>query len=265
MPGTTAFPAALDTFPAIDATTQENGAGVEHDVVHANVHAAVSALEARVGITSSADATSLEHRVAAVESGKVSTSAVGAANGVAGLNALGQVPTAQLPSYVDDVLEYANLEAFPGTGESGKIYIAIDTGRQYRWSGSAYTQLVASPGTTDALSEGSNNLYFTASRVRDTLLTGLAMATNAVITAADSVLLALGKLQRQVSDNLTALTAHTGSTGNPHGVTKADIGLGNVDNTSDANKPVSAAQAAAIAAATTNNLPQTMWHTALRF
>lgn len=41
------------------------------------------------------------------------------------------------------------------------------------------------------------------------------------------------------------LTAHTGNTSNPHGVTKAQVGLGNVDNTSDANKPVSAAQAAA--------------------
>ncbi len=50
----------------------------------------------------------------------------------------GTVPSAQLPSYVDDILEYANLASFPVSGETGKIYIAIDTGKQYRWSGSAY-------------------------------------------------------------------------------------------------------------------------------
>lgn len=52
----------------------------------------------------------------------------------------GKVPSTQLPSYVDDVLEFANLAAFPGTGETGKIYVAIDTNRTYRWSGSAYIE-----------------------------------------------------------------------------------------------------------------------------
>lgn len=56
----------------------------------------------------------------------------------------GKVPSAQLPSYVDDVLEFSNLASFPVTGESGKIYMAIDTGFTYRWSGSAYT-LIHSP------------------------------------------------------------------------------------------------------------------------
>ena len=62
-------------------------------------------------------------------------------NGYAGLDSAGKVPTAQLPSYVDDIEEYANFAAFPGTGETGKIYIAIDTGDVYRWSGSAYVQI----------------------------------------------------------------------------------------------------------------------------
>lgn len=53
----------------------------------------------------------------------------------------GKVPASQLPSYVDDVLEYANLAAFPVTGETGKIYIALDTNKSYRWSGSTYVQL----------------------------------------------------------------------------------------------------------------------------
>lgn len=50
----------------------------------------------------------------------------------------GKVPTAQLPSYVDDVVEYASVSEFPATGERGKIYIALDMNRTYRWSGSEY-------------------------------------------------------------------------------------------------------------------------------
>ena len=53
----------------------------------------------------------------------------------------GKIKAAQLPSYVDDVLEYANFASFPTTGESGKIYVAIDTKLTYRWSGSAYVKL----------------------------------------------------------------------------------------------------------------------------
>lgn len=53
----------------------------------------------------------------------------------------GKVPAEQLPSYVDDVLEYANLSAFPNPGETGKIYVALDTNYTYRWSGAAYIRL----------------------------------------------------------------------------------------------------------------------------
>ena len=41
----------------------------------------------------------------------------------------------------NDVLEFANLAAFPATGESGKIYVALDTNFTYRWSGSAYVKI----------------------------------------------------------------------------------------------------------------------------
>jgi hypothetical protein len=44
----------------------------------------------------------------------------------------------------------------------------------------------------------------------------------------------------------SVVTAHTGNTNNPHGVTKSQVGLGNVDNTSDANKPVSSATQSAL-------------------
>lgn len=53
----------------------------------------------------------------------------------------GLVPASQLPSYVDDVLEFANLASFPVTGETGKIYLALDTNKTFRWTGSVYIQL----------------------------------------------------------------------------------------------------------------------------
>jgi len=53
----------------------------------------------------------------------------------------GKVPESQLPSYVDDVLEYASTSSFPAEGETGKIYVALDTNITYRWSGSAYVQV----------------------------------------------------------------------------------------------------------------------------
>ena len=53
----------------------------------------------------------------------------------------GKVPTSELPSYVDDVLEYPNLSSFPATGETGKIYVALDTNKTYRWTGSTYISL----------------------------------------------------------------------------------------------------------------------------
>ena len=96
-------------------------------------------------------------------SGKVNTSAVGAANGVASLDSSGKVPSSQLPSYVDDVIEaYARAgqtalsSTWLATGsasgtvitpEAGKIYVLMaDSGdyaanTQFRWGGSAYVKL----------------------------------------------------------------------------------------------------------------------------
>lgn len=100
---------------------------------------------------------------------------VGAPNGAASLDGNGQVPSAQLPSFVDDVLEFASLPTFPATGETGKIYVARDTNKTYRWSGTMYVQItsgavdsvngktgVVSLTTTD-VPEGAN-LYHTAER-----------------------------------------------------------------------------------------------------
>ncbi len=56
----------------------------------------------------------------------------------------GKVPASQLPSYVSDIVEAANLAAFPATGETSKIYVAIDTGKTYRWGGTVYAEVSAS-------------------------------------------------------------------------------------------------------------------------
>lgn len=135
----------------------------------------------------------------------------GLALGAATLDSAGKVPAAQLPSYVDDVIEAANFAALPATGEAGKIYVTIDDRRTYRWSGSTYVEISASPGSTDSVPEGSTNLYFTAARA----------------SAAAPVQSVAGKTGTVTLD-------------------KSDVDLGNVDNTSDANKPVSTAQQTAL-------------------
>ena len=116
----------------------------------------------------------------------VSTASRGVANGIATLDASGLVPSTQLPSYVDDVLEYTNLVSFPATGEASKIYIALDTNKTYRWSGTAYVYITS--GAVDSVA-----------------------GKTGVVT-----------------------------------LVKGDVGLANVDNTSDLNKPVSTAQQTAL-------------------
>ena len=119
----------------------------------------------------------------------------GANNGYAELDWTGKVPSAQLPSFVDDVLVFANFAALPWTWETGKIYITEDTNLTYRWNGSSYTEISASL----ALWETSSTAY-------------------------------RGDRGKTAYDH-SQLTS-----GNPHNVTKSEVWLGNVDNTSDATK-----------------------------
>lgn len=65
----------------------------------------------------------------------------GQPGGLAELDSTGKVPAAQLPSYVDDVLEYSTKAQFPQTGETGKIYVAKDTNLTYRWTGTQYLEI----------------------------------------------------------------------------------------------------------------------------
>ena len=87
--------------------------------------------------------------------GAIPATQKGQAGGVAELDSTGKVPAAQLPSYVDDVVEYDSQSDFPETGEDGKIYIASDTNLTYRWSGSKYVEI--SPSL--ALGETASTAY----------------------------------------------------------------------------------------------------------
>ncbi|WP_454019968.1 tail fiber protein [Azospirillum sp. Marseille-Q6669] len=143
---------------------------------------------------------------AADSTARIAASEKGAANGVTPLGSDGKVPASYLPSYVDDVLEFSATGNFPASGETGKIYVATGTNKTYRWSGSGYVEISASPGSTDAVPEGAANLYFTTARA----------------AAAAPVKTVAGK-----SGDVT--------------LSKADVGLGSVDNTADSTKAVASA------------------------
>lgn len=86
---------------------------------------------------------------------KMNASLKGVANGVATLDSAGKVPTSQLPSYVDDVLEYDTKSSFPTTGETGKIYVDKTTNKTWRWGGTDYVEISQSL----ALGETSSTAY----------------------------------------------------------------------------------------------------------
>lgn len=79
----------------------------------------------------------------------------GQPGGLAELDSTGKVPAAQLPSYVDDVLEFSTKAQFPQIGETGKIYVAKDTNLTYRWTGTQYLEISQSL----ALGETSSTAY----------------------------------------------------------------------------------------------------------
>ena len=130
----------------------------------------------------------------------------------------GTIAAANLPSYVDDILEYASLSKFPTTGESGKIYTALDTNKIYRWSGSAY------------------------------------------VVISETVALGTTHSSAGYGDESRAAYNHsTKTSGNPHHVTKADVGLGSVDNTADSAKSVKyATSAGSVAWSNVSGRPSSM-------
>lgn len=97
---------------------------------------------------------------------KISTSEKGVANGVVPLNSSTKIDSTYLPSYVDDVLEFANLAAFPSPGSAGIIYVALDTNLCYRWASSTYIEISPAPvtsvnGQTNAVSLDALDIPFT--------------------------------------------------------------------------------------------------------
>jgi len=140
-------------------------------------------------------------------SGAASSSAL--SSGLAGKADLvgGLVPSAQLPGFVDDVLEFATFAAFPVTGETGKLYVSVATNRIWRWSGSIYVEVVSSPGSTDAVTEGSVNLYFTTARGEAAAASW--WAGSAPKTKLDGV--AIGATANSSDATLLARSNHTGT------------------------------------------------------
>ncbi len=213
----------------------------------------------------------------------------GAPNGLASLNESGIIPSAQLPSYVDDVIEVDTFSNLPGTGESGKIYIVQDTNLTYRWSGTDYVEISKSlalgetsstaysgdkgKATTDKLNRIPDKLItdtvnvnqstteavlnFTTYRQeaqqigRNTLtITSATTSQAGLMSSSDKTKLDGLKDQAGITSDINAvqtnLETHINNKSNPHEVTKDQVGLGNVDNTSDANKPISNATQTAL-------------------
>ena len=213
----------------------------------------------------------------------------GAPNGLASLNESGIIPSAQLPSYVDDVIEVDTFSNLPGTGESGKIYIVQDTNLTYRWSGTDYVEISKSlalgetsstaysgdkgKATTDKLNRIPDKLITDTVNVnqstteavlnfttysqeaqqvgRNTLtITSATISQAGLMSSSDKTKLDGLKDQAGITSDIDAvqtnLETHINNKSNPHEVTKDQVGLGNVDNTSDANKPISNATQTAL-------------------
>lgn len=146
----------------------------------------------------------------------------GEANGLAELDNSGKVPTSQLPSFVDDVLEYANLSEFPETGESGKIYVAIDTNKTYRWGGTNYIEISASL----ALGETSSTAY-RGDR-------GAAAYTHAVTNKGSAFSNGLYKITTNTEGHVTSATSVTKNDLTSLGVyAKPNTGIPKTDLASD--------------------------------
>jgi hypothetical protein len=213
----------------------------------------------------------------------IAISQEGVSGGVATLDNTGKVPAAQLPTgalvYKGTWNASTNTPAISdATGSNGYLYIVSAAGTQNLGSGSlsftvgesvihngSYYQIAPSSNdvitvngqqgtvvlTSSNIAEGTN-LYYTDARAIAAPLTGYAVGTNTPLSSGNSVLTALENLQGQINSDEPAIT-------NPNDVTKyyrgdktfqtlnsTAVGLGNVTNTSDADKPVSTAQQTAL-------------------
>lgn len=161
---------------------------------------------------------------------KLSAILKGSANGLAELDSTGKVPASQLPSFVDDVIEgyiyNGKLYKESGhtteiSGESGKIYVDLSTEKTYRWSGSTFVVI----SDTLALGETSTTAYRgdrgKAAYEHSQSAHARADATKTEASATNGNL--------KINGNETQVYRHPAGT-NPHGTTKADVGLDKVGN-----------------------------------
>ena len=114
-------------------------------LVQTSVAQAIRYIPAVSGNWAAPEPTEVKNALDNLAANKISSTEKGAANGVAPLNSSSKIDATYLPSYVDDVEEYANLASFPVVGETSKIYIALDTNLAYRWSGSVYVEISPAP------------------------------------------------------------------------------------------------------------------------
>lgn len=142
---------------------------------------------------------------------RILSSEKGVANGVATLDGTGKIPSAQLPSYIDDVVEYANLAAFPGTGSSGILYIAIDTNKQYRWAGSTYQQITSGAVDSVAGKTGVITLDINDINGLSTALSGKAASTHSHVIG-DITGLQTALDAKATTSALNALSTNVGAT-----------------------------------------------------
>ena len=274
--------AALDSKISKEVSDRTQAINTLQSNLDAEVARATDAEQDITNSYQSAD-TTLQNNINAINNSK------GVANGIATLDQNGLVPSSQLPSYVDDVIEVNTFSALPNTGESGKIYITQDTNLTYRWSGTAYVEISQSlalgetsstayagdkgKATTDKVNRLPNKMLTgtTGSSISDSSVvlnfsyydqkaqsTGatqqtISSATTSkagVMTAADKTKLNGLKDQAGITADIDAvqtnLETHINNKTNPHEVTKAQVGLGNVDNTADTDKPISTATQTAL-------------------
>lgn len=174
-------------------------------------------------------ATTHNHAASAITSGtfaldRIPTITDAKISGLSASKLTGTIPTANLPSYVDDVVEGATTANFPETGEAGKIYVATSTNKTYRWSGSSYVEISASLalGTTSSTAfrgDYGNTAYTHATAKGSAFSSGLyKITTNSQghVTAATAVtkndITALGIPAQDTNTNTTYELTKSGST-----------------------------------------------------
>lgn len=200
--------------------TKNNGATSFTDQITAD-SSGVDIPNLKVGTVSNTEISYLDGVTSNIQTqinGKISTTSRGAANGVAPLESDGKIDSAYLPSYVDDVLEYANTAAFPVTGSAGIIYVALDTNEIYRWGGSSYVNI--SKSAVDALLTStaftlSSARHFTSNAATDSTTTGsdasLAAFTAGLVRLTNASLTSLANIPAGDNGQFLIIVNRTGA------------------------------------------------------